>query len=66
MSKHSEAGKGSGPRKMRDDNAYSEGHERIFGKRKKEREEEKSLDNLSSLVDPAPDWDWPDDSYTNN
>lgn len=61
MTRQSEAGKGSGPRKMRDDGAYSEGYDRIFGKRKKDREQEKSLDAMAHLVDNVPEWEWPDD-----
>lgn len=64
MSKHSEAGKGSGPREMRDDDAYAKGYDRIFGKRKKEAE--RRGENLRHVVDPVPEWDWPKDSYTNN
>ncbi len=66
MTKHSEAGKGSGLRKMRDDDAYAKGYDRIFGKRKKEVEAERARENLRHVVDPVPEWEWPKDSYTNN
>lgn len=34
----SEAGKGSAPRKNRDDKAYNDGWDRIFGKKPKDQE----------------------------
>lgn len=46
--KYSEAGKGSKPRKGQDQDSYSEGYERIFGKKKRIREieEQEMLDDL--------------------
>ena len=35
-----EAGKGSKPRQSKDDEAYAEGYDRIFGKKKKRSEQE--------------------------
>ena len=46
--KYSEAGKGSKARKDRDNDSYSEGYDRIFGKKKRiqELELEEMLDDL--------------------
>jgi len=42
---HHEAGKGDAPRKTKNDVAYSEGWERIFGSKRKEHLKEKSNDD---------------------
>ena len=50
--KHSDGGKGSAPRKNRDNDAFDEGYERIFGKKKRRVYEiDEELDELEKKAD---------------
>jgi hypothetical protein len=60
--KHSDAGKGSAPRKTADQNSYSENHSKIFGESgflaRKKREE--ALQELARLSEELSLYDEPD------
>lgn len=56
MSKYSEAGKGSAPRKNADSKLYGENHSKVFGRsgwleRKKQEEAERAQQALDKLIE---------------
>ena len=49
---YSEAGKGSSPRKQRDDDAYKKNWEAIFGKKKDEKKPDNESQPKNTFVEP--------------
>ncbi len=58
MAKQAEAGKGSKPRKAQDNDAYSDGYDRIFGSKKRKETEstEVNVESHTESTESNPTW----------